>query len=99
MLDSYLITKYFGFTEDEVKTLCEEYGMDFETIRTWYNGYLIDGLHMYNPNSVDLAMESMKGESCLSLFYDFFREKFIPEYTRTGFPRTIRLCSDHAALI
>ena len=44
MLDSYPIAKYFGFTEDEVKTLCEEYGMDFETIRTWYNGYLIDGI-------------------------------------------------------
>ncbi len=60
MLDSYPIAKYFGFTEDEVKTLCEEYGMDFETIRTWYNGYLIDGLHMYNPNSVALAMERKK---------------------------------------
>lgn len=57
MLDSYPITKYFGFTEDEVKDLCDQYGMDFDTVKAWYNGYLIDGMHMYNPNSVSLAME------------------------------------------
>ena len=50
MLDSYPITQYYGFTEDEVKVLCERFDMDFETIRAWYNGYLIDGIHMYNPN-------------------------------------------------
>ena len=57
MLDSYPITEYFGFTENEVKDLCDQYGMDFDTVKAWYNGYLIDGMHMYNPNSVSLAME------------------------------------------
>ena len=57
MLDSYPITEFFGFTEDEVKDLCDQYGMDFDTVKAWYNGYLIDGMHMYNPNSVSLAME------------------------------------------
>ena len=56
MLKSKPITKYFGFTEKEVKDLCEKYDMDFDTAKTWYNGYLIDGLHMYNPNSVVQAM-------------------------------------------
>ena len=51
------ITKYFGFTEEEVKELCHKYDMDFETTKTWYNGYLIDGIHMYNPNSVSQAMK------------------------------------------
>ena len=63
MLDSYPITEFYGFTEDEVKKLCEEYKMDFESIRAWYNGYLIDDMHMYNPNSVSLAMESGKYKS------------------------------------
>ena len=58
MIDSYPITEYFGFTENEVKMLCKEYHMDFESIRAWYNGYLIDGMHMYNPNSVSMALES-----------------------------------------
>lgn len=56
MLKSKPITEYFGFTEAEVKNLCEECDMDFETAKAWYNGYLIDGRHMYNPNSVVLAM-------------------------------------------
>lgn len=38
--------------------------MDFESIKAWYNGYLIDGLHMYNPNSVVQAM--------LDHDYDFY---------------------------
>lgn len=56
MLKSRQLTKYFGFTEEEVKELCDKYDMDFDTAKTWYNGYLIDGLHMYNPNSVAQAM-------------------------------------------
>lgn len=60
MLESYPITQYFGFTEDEVRSLCDEYHMDFETTKAWYNGYLIDGMHMYNPNSVSEAMERHK---------------------------------------
>ena len=56
MLKSKPITQYYGFTEKEVKELCEKYDMDFETTKAWYNGYLIDGMHMYNPNSVSKAM-------------------------------------------
>lgn len=56
MLKSKQITKYFGFTEDEVKNLCDIYNMDFESVKAWYDGYYIDGYHMYNPNSVVQAM-------------------------------------------
>ena len=63
MLDSYPITEYFGFTEDEVRELCEKYDMDFESTKAWYNGYLIDGKHMYNPNSVSMAMDRHKFDS------------------------------------
>ena len=57
MLKSSPITKYYGFTEDEVKELCKRFDMDFESTKAWYNGYLIDGIHMYNPNSVSMAIE------------------------------------------
>ena len=57
MLNSYSITEYYGFTEKEVKDLCEDYDMDFETMKVWYKGYLINGIHMYNPNSVSMALE------------------------------------------
>ena len=57
MLDSYPITPYYGFTEEEVKQLCQKYDTDFDSIKAWYNGYLINGLHMYNPNSVSEAID------------------------------------------
>ena len=63
MLKSNPITQYFGFTEKEVRILCEEYDMDFKTTKAWYNGYLIDGIHMYNPNSVSMAMKKKDFDS------------------------------------
>lgn len=63
MLDSYPITEYYGFTEEEVRGLCREYDMDFESTKAWYNGYLIDGKHMYNPNSVSMAMDRHRFDS------------------------------------
>ena len=63
MLKSKPITEYYGFTEDEVKALCEQYTMDFESTKAWYNGYLIDGMHMYNPNSVSMAMNRQDFDS------------------------------------
>ena len=63
MLDSYPITEYYGFTEDEVKSLCKEHDMDFESTKAWYNGYLIDGRHMYNPNSVSMALDRHRFDS------------------------------------
>ena len=56
MLKSKPITEYYGFTEREVRKLCKEYHMDFDTTKAWYNGYLIDGKNMYNPNSVVQSM-------------------------------------------
>ena len=63
MLDSYPITEFYGFTEEEVRELCEKYNMDFESTKAWYNGYLIDGMHMYNPNSVSMAMDRYRFDS------------------------------------
>ena len=44
--------KYYGFTEDEVKTLCERYKLDFETTKFWYDGYKVGEYELYNPNSI-----------------------------------------------
>ena len=63
MTDSAEFTTYFGFTEKEVDDLCEKYDMNRESVREWYNGYLIDGEHMYNPNSVYCAMTRRKLKS------------------------------------
>ena len=56
MAKSGEFTRYFGFTEDEVKALCDKYHMEFESVKRWYDGYRINGIDMYNPNSVYSAM-------------------------------------------
>ncbi|MCQ2249054.1 MAG: ATP-binding protein [Treponema sp.] len=52
---------YTGFTEEEVKALCEKHDMDFETAKKWYDGYSFDGgLSIYNPNSIMKCMQTGK---------------------------------------
>jgi hypothetical protein len=53
MINSDVLTEYVGFTEQEVRKLYEEYDMDFEQAKEWYNGYeLGENLSIYNPKSV-----------------------------------------------
>ena len=44
----------FGFTEDEVLSVLENIGRtdDIESVRRYYDGYLIGGHHIYNPFSI-----------------------------------------------
>ena len=37
------LAPYTGFTEGEVRALCEEYRMDFDDVRDWYDGYEVRG--------------------------------------------------------
>jgi hypothetical protein len=52
MIEPDLIAQYIGFTEDEVKLLCNDYNMDFDKMKRYYDGYILDGIHVYNPKSV-----------------------------------------------
>jgi hypothetical protein len=48
---------YVGFREEEVQVLCEQYHMDFEQLRDWYDGYNLEGCsHIFGPNSVVKAL-------------------------------------------
>lgn len=51
---------YIGFTEDEVRTLCSKYGMDYQEMKGWYDGYSFgpDYPAVFNPNSVMQACRS-----------------------------------------
>jgi len=50
---------YVGFNEEEVRAKCEENGMDFATMKYWYDGYHFKGVgSVYNPNSVMQAIEN-----------------------------------------
>jgi len=50
---------YFGFTSEEVQTLCQDEGMDFEQVKSWYNGYFKElGNPIYNPTSTVQCLDS-----------------------------------------
>lgn len=50
---------YVGFTETEVKKLCQDHGADFEKMKQWYDGYTFRGVgSVYNPNSVMKAIRN-----------------------------------------
>lgn len=52
------LAEYVGFIETEVKMLCDEFHMEFEKIKHWYDGYSFSRLQsIYNPNSVMKAMK------------------------------------------
>lgn len=52
MLNAGCLASYIGFTEDEVKALCETYKKDFTEAKRWYDGYQLGKYHVYNPNAV-----------------------------------------------
>ena len=56
MQDSWSLAQFVGFTTDEVQALCNEYGMDFEACKRWYDGYNINGIETYSPESIVSAM-------------------------------------------
>ena len=60
MLDALQLAEYVGFTEEEVKPLCEKYGMDFLECKREYDGYAQNGFEIYNPESVVKSMKTKK---------------------------------------
>jgi hypothetical protein len=57
MVSPKRLAKYIGFTEDEIKKLCDEYDMDYDEVMAWYDGYSFKNApHICGPNSVAKAM-------------------------------------------
>lgn len=56
MTNAAPIQEFTGFTENEVRQLCDEYKKDFNEVKRWYDGYTVDGESIYNPKSVVEAL-------------------------------------------
>lgn len=62
MFDEYSMTnqrelaEFTGFTEEEVKQLCDQYDMPYEKMKQWYDGYELKGVQIYNPRSVVMSL-------------------------------------------
>lgn len=63
MLSPAELTEFFGFTEKEVLRLCEERHIDFTETQKWYDGYILNEQHIYNPKSVADLMRTRKFRS------------------------------------
>lgn len=51
------LAEFVGFTEDEVRALCNKYTLNFEEAKAWYDGYSFKRAeHIYNPKSIVDAM-------------------------------------------
>ncbi|MCD8286394.1 MAG: AAA family ATPase [Clostridia bacterium] len=61
MVDASPAERFTGFTEGEVKALCSRFGKPFDDIRAWYDGYTVNGVTIYNPLSVVVAVEEGAG--------------------------------------
>ena len=63
MLDANVLASYIGFTEEEVKMLCDKYDQEFDKVQRWYDGYVLDDCHVYNPRAVVSLMQKRKYKS------------------------------------
>ncbi len=73
MIRPKALSDYFGFTEDEVRGLCEDYNIDIEMVKQWYDGYIMKRVmpkthervtrHIYNPQSIVMVMRNSVMES------------------------------------
>ena len=53
MLNPSVLSEYVGFTEKEVKELCQTYQMDYKEMEHWYDGYKFRRVeHVYSPKSI-----------------------------------------------
>ena len=60
MLGSGNMAPYIGFTEEEVKSLAGKYHQNYDKVKRWYDGYLLNNYQTYNPQAVVSVM--LRGE-------------------------------------
>ena len=56
MIDPRDYAPYTGFTQAEVRGLCERYDMPYDQVSYWYDGYALGAIRAFNPQSVVRAM-------------------------------------------
>lgn len=64
--------EYFGFKDEEVRKLCDDYGLShkYEVIKNWYDGYRFGNADVYNPWSViQFMFDLLANENCYPRAY------------------------------
>ena len=60
MAEQSLFAEYTGFTDIEVRNLCDKYNMSFDDMKKWYDGYKVEQYEIYNPRSVVASINNNK---------------------------------------
>jgi len=59
MIDCKDYSEFMGFTDAEVKSLCEKFNADYSKMKKWYDGYhMRDGISTYSPRSVTASINN-----------------------------------------
>src|SRR5574344_1575945 len=58
MLSPKDLAEFVGFTDTEVDAICAKYNFEREEVRRWYDGYQLDGYHIYNPRAISELVDS-----------------------------------------
>ncbi len=94
------LAEYTGFTETEVKLLCEEYKMPFDETKRWYDGYNLKGVSIYNPRSVVMSMTGHDYDNYWTSTETYEALKVYIEMNFDGLKDTIiELLAGHKAVI
>ena len=62
MLSPGKYEEYFGFTDEEIQTLVQSPDciLSYQELKKWYDGYKLNDMDIYNPNSVITAIAFKK---------------------------------------
>ncbi len=83
MLKPRQFAEYVGFTEEEARMLCCDYGRDFGKMKRWYDGYFFRDLAaVYNPSSV---MKAIRNDDFDSYWTQTSAAESLMEYISLGF--------------
>ncbi|SKC02715.1 hypothetical protein SAMN06296386_11459 [Lachnospiraceae bacterium] len=75
------LAQFTGFTEDEVKLLCNQYGRDYSSIKNWYDGYEVSDVVPPDPDYRELKNT---GESPAGKKFSLFNPLSVVEAVTTG---------------
>lgn len=106
MTSPMALAPYFGFLPDEIKPLCKRKRMNFDLMRQWYDGYLMECtdwrdddadpalLHLYNPNSVIKALATKVYDNYWAKTESFESLRKYIEYDFDGVKETLQSLID-----
>ncbi len=75
------LAQYAGFTEREVRGLCNTYGRDYEQIKAWYDGYQVTDIVPPDP---DHEILKATGESPKAERYSLYSPLSVVKAVQTG---------------